>query len=152
MTFTLRYSTVSDILRVVVDSACDDSKTMRLKRMNVLGFPKQIVCDKDMDSYLMHIQGQTREDSAFEHFYFFAKGYLFEVHKVGYFQNKYSFIQFPPSHEEFRHVVQQLFSSAVLKTESSLGWFQGKWEDLTDEQRTLYTPVFVEDDVEPPLM
>ncbi len=152
MTFTLRYSTVADILRVIADSACDDSKTMRLKSMNVHSLPKQIVCDKDMASYLMHIEGQTREDSAFEHFYFFAKGYLFEVHKVGHFQNKYSFIQFPPSHEEFRHVVRGLFSSAILRTDSCLGWFEGKWEDLTDEQKIMCTPVFVEDDVKPPLM
>lgn len=120
--------------------------------MNVLGLPKQIVCEKNMASYLLHIAGETREDSAFEHFYFFAKGYLFEVHKIGYFSNKYSFIRFPSPLEEFRSLVQQLFSAAILKTDSCMGWFDGKWEDLTDEQKVLFIPVFVEDDVQPPLM
>lgn len=152
MTFILRYSTLADILQVIADSACDDLKTARLKRTNIHGLPQKIVCEKDMTSYLLHIQGKTREDSAFEHFYFFTKGYLFEVHKIGYFSNKYYFIRFPSHLEEFRSLVQQLFSAAIQKIDSCMVWFDGKWEDLTDEQKVLCIPVFVEDDIQPPLM
>lgn len=153
MRATLRYLRISDVLKIVEDSACDDSKQNRLKRMNVSEFPRSFFCNTDSTEYLLNVPGETREDSAFSHYYFFNGGYLFEIHRVGHFSNKYSFIRFPKNLEKRRSVVQEQFTSAQILSGECMGCFQGfRWEDLTDEQQSLCRPLFIEDDVRPPLM
>lgn len=153
MSTTSRYLCISDVLKIFEDAACDEPKQKRLKRMNLISFPKQFFFDADKNEYLLQVPGEIREDSAFAHYYFFTHAYLFEIHRVGHFSNKYSFISFPKDFEDRRKLVQERFTSAQILSGECMGWFEGlKWEELTDEQKALCYPVFVEDDAKPPLM
>jgi hypothetical protein len=150
MSHKLRDLDVSDVLKIVEDSACDETKQKSLKRMSLATFPKRILCDAERNEYLLSMPGEMRED--FPRYYFFTEGYLFEIHRLSALSNEYSFIKFPKHLEGIRNLVQERFAYAAKLSGECQGWFEGKWDDLTDEQKALCSPVFVEDDVKPSLM
>jgi hypothetical protein len=141
---------IADVLRIVADAACDETKQVRLKRIELAQFPKTYYRDADKDEYLLQVPTEMRED--LKRYYFFSEGYLFEIHKADY-PNKYSFISFPKAYEEQRMIIQERFISAATHSEACLEWFEGmKWEDVSDELRAYLRPIFVEDDAKAPLM
>lgn len=136
---------VADILRFVEDAASDQRKQARLKRMELRQFQNTYYCDSDLNEYLLEIPGEMREELT--RYYFFAIGYMFEIHPVAY-PNKYSFISFPKDLEEQRAVVQERFIAATQISGVCMGWCEGmQWNDLSDELKAYLYPVFVQDDV-----
>lgn len=78
----------------------------------------------------------------------FVMGHLLEVRRVGLFSNEYSFIKFPSELATCRQSVEHRFVSMSVLTDEGMGWFEpGSWEDLTEEQRAICKPQFVEDNI-----
>ncbi len=136
---------VADVLQFVADAASDQKKQARLKRMELRQFQNIYYCDSNRNEYLLEIPGEMREEPT--RYYFFAVGYMFEIHPCAY-PNKYSFISFPKDLEEERAVVQERFIAAAQLSGVCMAWWEGmKWNDLSEELKAYLHPVFVQDDV-----
>lgn len=141
---------IAEIQRIIADAACDESKQVRLNRIEHSRFPKTYYRDEGNDEYLLQVPTDMRED--LKQYYFFSDGYLFEIHKADY-PNKYSFISFPKAYEERRTAIQKRFILAATHSKVCLEWFEDiEWVDVSTELRAYLCPVFVDDDVKAPLM
>jgi len=145
MKFQRRYLNTKDIIRMVSDCASDDEKLKRIKRIDAIQLPNHITCDTESEEYLIRIPSEMREELPC--LYFFTANHILEIHQL-FPSPKFSFTKFPEALEISRKAIEARVTSALMASQETMFWFENmQWEDLTEEQKRVCYPVFVEDNV-----
>ncbi len=145
MSFHRRYLNISDILRIAADCAYDDAKLRRINRIGVIELSNYITCDPETGEYLIYIPSEIRDELPC--LYFFSFRHMFEIHQVG-LSPTFSFTDFPKALESSRSGVEGRLASALIVSRQTMGWFENlQWDDLTEEQKEMCRPSFVEDGI-----
>jgi len=109
--------------------------------------PTCLAAEEEAGQYLLRRAALLREDSLQPEYLFFVDGRLLLVRRLGTFSNKCSFIHYPSEREGLRQSDCARFSE--LGREEFVGWFDGPWAALTDDQKAICGAIFVADDAPP---
>jgi hypothetical protein len=145
MNFQRRHLNAKDIIKIASDCASDDEKLKRIKRIDTIQFPSHITYDAESGEYLISIPSEMREELPC--LYFFTTNHIFEIHQL-FPSPKFSFTKFPEGLEHSRKTIEARVTSALIVSRETMFWIEkNQWEDLTEEQKSVCYPVFVEDNV-----
>lgn len=124
--------------------AADEKALAQLQR--TLSRPGVGLLARDGDEVLFTVPAGVRED--FDEYQFFFMGRLLEVRRMGWMSNQYSLIDFPSELAAQRHLVQERFAALIVSTDDGLGWLApGPWDALSDVQKAMCQPTFIEDNI-----
>jgi hypothetical protein len=145
MSFHRRYLNISDILKIAADCSRDDARLRRIKRIDVIQLSNHITCDAETGEYLISIPSEIREELPC--LYFFSAGHMFEVHHMSPLPT-FSFSNFPKDLVSSRKDVEERLISALIVSRQTMGWFENlQWDELTEEQKNMCRPSFVDDGI-----
>lgn len=145
MKFQRRYLNTEDIIAIASDCARDDKKLQRFKRINAAQLPSHITFDAETGEYLINIPSEIRDE--FPCLYFSTAEHVLEIHHIDP-SPKFSFTQFPTALDASRKSIEAKIISALIASRQTMRWFEKvQWEDLTEEQKNMCYPVFVEDNI-----
>ncbi len=145
MNFQHRHLTAKDIIKIVSDCASDDERQKRIKRIDGIRFPSHITYDTESEEYLINIPSEMREELPC--LYFFTTNHILEIHQL-FPSQKFSFTKFPEGLEDSRKTIEARVSAALMASRETIFWIEEmEWKNLTEKQKNVFYPVFIEDNV-----
>jgi hypothetical protein len=141
---------IKRVVRRLLELASDGRERTLIEGLLREDAPACVAADEEAGQYLLRRAAFLKEDSLQPEYFFFVDGRLLVVRRLGTFSNKFSFIRYPPERESLRQSDCARF--AELGRDEFLGWFDGPWAALTDDQKAICGAVFVADDAPPAYM